>query len=212
VLLGGQAVTAAGTTVAPAISPFTGDGPDSGPDSMAKLLLSETGQDFVVGGNLTIVGTAGGGEIITVVSGTVVLDASFNTGADTVVLPGSSDAYAATLSGSFVTIAGGDISVAIPVGIAGLAVQFDDGVQALRFDAGSGQVMLGDQPVPAATSAGIEPPAEKPHEDSMPEPSFDDLFSPADSAFAVIGPLESRVLAGNFDVVRLEFRDSFTLG
>ena len=53
------------------------------------------------------------------------------------------------MSGSFVTIAGGDISVAIPVGIAGLTVDFADVDLQLLYDPDSARVMLGDQAVPS---------------------------------------------------------------
>ncbi|MBA3527394.1 MAG: calcium-binding protein [Sphingomonas sp.] len=155
VMLGDQAVTSANALVAPATTPFNSDGPDSGPDSMARLILTETGQDVDVGGNVSIIGTRGGGEVVTVIRGEIRLDSSFNAGGDTVSLPGDAGSYTATLSGSFVTIAGGDISVAIPVGINGLTVEFSDAAQMLRFDAGSGQVMLGDQVV-ASSSGSVQ--------------------------------------------------------
>ena len=47
--------------------------------------------------------------------------------------PGNADSYSAILSGSFVTIAGGEISIAIPVGLAGLTVDFADGDRSLRY-------------------------------------------------------------------------------
>ena len=96
---------------------------------------------------MTIFGSTAPGEVVTVVDGTIVLDASFNAGGDTVVLPGNADSYSAILSGSFVTIAGGGISISIPVGLAGLTVDFADGDRSLRYDTTAGQVMLGDQPV-----------------------------------------------------------------
>ena len=59
----------------------------------------------------------------------------------------------ATRSGSFVTITDGQgTSVSIPVGLAGLTVQFDDVAAVLRFDPSSGNVMLGDSVVSMAGS------------------------------------------------------------
>ena len=98
----------------------------------------------------TIFGITAPGEVMTVVDGTIVLDASFNAGGDTVVLAGQCrQVISAILSGSFVTIAGGGISISIPVGLAGLTVDFADGDRSLRYDTTAGQVMLGDQPVTA---------------------------------------------------------------
>ncbi len=67
------------------------------------------------------------------------------------VLPGATGSYAASLSGSFVTIGGGDISIAIAVGPAGLTVDFAEADRTLRVDTTTGQVVLGTQAVPAAT-------------------------------------------------------------
>ncbi len=151
VMLGDQAVTSISAAVAAATTPFVGDGPDGGPSSLARLILTESGQDIDIGGNVTIFGTTQSGEVMTILGGTVRLDASFNQGGDTVVLPGVASSYTATLSGSFVTIAGGDISVAIPVGPAGLSVEFADDARTLRFDSASGEVVLGQQAISATT-------------------------------------------------------------
>ena len=56
----------------------------------------------------------------------------------------------------------GDISVAIPVGLAGLTVDFGDVDRTLRYDPDSGQVLLGTQAItgttqPVAAPAGGEP-------------------------------------------------------
>jgi hypothetical protein len=102
-----------------------------------------------IGGNVSVTGTSAPGEVISVLGGNVRLDASFNAGGDTVVLPGASGGYTASLSGSFVTITDGDTSVAIPVGTHGLTVDFSDADLSLRIE--GGQVMLGDQVV---TSSG----------------------------------------------------------
>ena len=156
VVLGTQPVTSTEAAVAASGPPLT-DPAEVGPASLAKLILTEPGQDIDIGGNVSIFGTAGPGEVVTVLSGTVQLDASFNIGGDTVVLPGASGGYSATLSGSFVTIAGGGISVAIPIGLNGITVDFADGSAILRYDADSGQVMLGDGIVSPAGSIAAEP-------------------------------------------------------
>ena len=99
--------------------------------SLAKLILTEFGQDVTIGGNVSVAGTTSGGEIIEITRGNVVLDGSFNAGGDTVVLPGHAGTFSANLSGSFVTIKNEDVSVAIPVGTVGLAVHFADSTRRL---------------------------------------------------------------------------------
>ncbi|HYI42634.1 MAG TPA: M10 family metallopeptidase C-terminal domain-containing protein, partial [Sphingomicrobium sp.] len=132
--------------------------------SRAKLILTQGGQDVMVGGNVAVLGTSTAGEVIEIVGGNVSLDASFNAGGDTVVLPGNAGSYTAVLSGSFVTISGGDVTVAIPVGIAGIAVQFANSTRTLEIE--GGQVVLGTQQITttaqpvAASGPGLVDPAE----------------------------------------------------
>ena len=156
VLLGTQQVTSTEQPVAAAGPPLTVPIEDS-PDSLAKLILTAPGQDVDIGGNVSIFGTSGAGEVITVLEGVIQLDASFNLGGDTVALPGNANTYTATLSGSFVTIAGDGISVAIPIGLNGITVDFADGSAILRYDPDSGQVMLGDGIVSPAGSVAAAP-------------------------------------------------------
>ena len=155
VMLGTQSIGTTAEAVAASGPPLV-DAAETGPDSLAKLILTAPGQDVDIGGNVAIFGTASGGEVINVLEGTIQLDASFNLGGDTVVLPGNANTYTATLSGSFVTIASGDISVAIPVGLAGLTVDFGDVDQVLRYDPESGQVLLGTQAI-GSTAEPVEP-------------------------------------------------------
>ena len=115
--------------------------------SRATLIITEGGQDVMIGGDIGVRGTPAVAEVIEIVRGDVTLDASFNLGADTVVLPGAASTYTAVLSGSIVTISGGDVSVAIPVGIFGLYVQFADSTRILVADLSNGQVTLGDQQI-----------------------------------------------------------------
>ncbi len=91
--------------------------------------------------------------MITVLGGNVRLDASFNAGGDTVLLSGERGNYTATLSGSVVTIAGHDISIAIPVGSHGILVQFSEAGHTLVFDSSTGQVLFGGQVVASSTGA-----------------------------------------------------------
>jgi hypothetical protein len=150
VMLGEQVVTNVEVEISSA-GPALIVAPLNGPTKLGRLILTESGQDVEVGGNVSIVGSTAPGETVKVFGGNVVLDASFNAGGDTVILAGSSTAYTAKLTGSLAVLAGNGTNISIPVGNAGLTVQFDDTSSSLRFDASSGKVKLGDY---ILTSAG----------------------------------------------------------
>lgn len=143
VMLGEQVVTTVEVDVSSS-GPALIVAPVSGPTKLGRLIFTQSGQDVEVGGNLSIVGSTAPGETVKVFDGNVVLDASFNAGGDTIILSGSSSAYTAKLTGSLAVLAGNGTNISIPVGNAGLTVQFDDTSSSLRFDASSGKVMLGD--------------------------------------------------------------------
>nr|WP_314443625.1 Calx-beta domain-containing protein [uncultured Sphingomonas sp.] len=97
---------------------------------MARVTLSQPGEDVIVGGaDVEVRGTAAGGEVITVISGNIRLDPTFNLGGDTIVLPGDASDYTAFRSGGVVTFTrnDGQVTLRIPVGAAGTEIQFDDG-------------------------------------------------------------------------------------
>lgn len=154
VLLGTQAVTSS-EAVVDAAGPALLDLPETGPDSFGLLILTQAGQDVDIGGMVSVIGTVAADEIINVLGGTIRLDASFNAGGDVVVLPGAIGDYTASLAGSFVTLTDGETSVAIPVGVAGLTIDFSDLDLVLRIDTSTGQVVLGDQTV-ATSAAGAQ--------------------------------------------------------
>ena len=114
---------------------------------MARVILTQAGEDVDVGGDLTVIGTRSGGEVITLVRGTITLDPSFNAGGDTVRLPDDAGFFTVRLVGSSAVIAGLGLSVSIPVGSTGLQVSFNDVSRTLLFDAASSSVKLGDQTV-----------------------------------------------------------------
>lgn len=124
--------------------------------SMARLVLTQPGEDVVVGGEVTVVGTTSGGEVITVLLGNIVLDASFNAGGDTVELPGAASAFTVRLVGSTAVLTSAKGTVTIPVGTAGLQVAFEDVSRTLRFDTASSSVKLGDQ-VLTSSDTGVMP-------------------------------------------------------
>lgn len=110
---------------------------------MAQLVLNTPGEDVDVGGTVAVFGTVSGGEVITITRGNIALDPSFNAGGDTIVLPGESGTYTVRLSGSLAIIASSSVSVSIPLGIAGISVQFDDSTLIALFDVAAGEARLG---------------------------------------------------------------------
>ncbi len=112
---------------------------------MARTILTTPGEDVDVGGTVAVIGTRSPGEVITITRGNISLDASFNAGGDTIVLPGNSGTYTIRLSGSQAIIESGGTRVSVPLGTAGTEFQFDDNTFSLRIDAATGSALLGEQ-------------------------------------------------------------------
>ncbi len=105
---------------------------------MARFTLTTPGEDVDVGGNGSVIGTRTGGEVITVTRGDISFDASFNAGGDIIILPGNASEYTVRLSGSQAIIEASGARVSIPLGTAGIDIQFVDSGQdatALSLDA-----------------------------------------------------------------------------
>lgn len=124
---------------------------------MARVTLTQPGEDVDVGGDLSVIGTVAPGEVITVLRGTIFFDASFNAGGDTIRLPDDAAFFTIRQAGSMVVIAGLGVAVTVPVGTNGLLVSFNDVSRTLRYDLATSAVMLGDQTV-AAVAARVPPP------------------------------------------------------
>lgn len=77
--------------------------------------------------------------------GSVSFDASFNRGGDIIRLAGPASAWSVARSGSSAVFNDGDTTITIPVGTAGTAIVFDDGVRALKFDGSLGSFRIGTQ-------------------------------------------------------------------
>lgn len=99
-----------------------------------------------IGGDGRVHGS-NGAEKITVADlpGTIVFDASFNRGGDTIVLAGKAADWRIARSGSTAVLDDGDTTVVIPVGSAGIAVNFADGTRTLSFDDATGRFTIGSQ-------------------------------------------------------------------
>ena len=132
---------------------------------MARVILEGMGDNVTVGGNdVDVIGTSND-ETITIVSGNVTLDASFANGGDTIELAGEAEEYTAALSGSrvIITNVATGATVSIPVGTAGLDVEFGgDDTRSLMVM--NGAVMFGEQTV---TSTAVTLEAGSETEDSL---------------------------------------------
>ena len=109
-----------------------------------------TGSGFAgeVGGSGTVFGTAGFQDIaVADLPGSIAFDASFNRGGDLVHLHGNGTDWSVIQSGSNAVFSDGDTFLVIPVGTAGMVLQFDDGASSLRYDSGAGIVKIGEQSV-----------------------------------------------------------------
>lgn len=122
---------------------------------MARLTLTTPGEHVDVGGTVSVIGNRTGGDVITVTRGDISLDASFNAGGDTIVLPGNAGAYTVQLSGSRAIIASDGISVSVPLGAAATSIQFAGETLSLLIDVNTGEARLGQlvltttaQPIP----------------------------------------------------------------
>jgi Ca2+-binding RTX toxin-like protein len=123
---------------------------------LARVILTQPGEDVDIGGDVTVFGTRSGGEVITVLRGVIVLDPSFNAGGDTVRLPDDAAFFTVRLVGSSAVLQGLGVTVTIPVGPAGLQVAFNDVTRTLLFDPASSKVRLGEQILTAAV-ANVSP-------------------------------------------------------
>lgn len=150
VKIGSQAVNATPTAIT---APADGTPLPTGivPGAEARIFLEEKAK-VTLGGDFSVFGT-NGLETLTWLFGDVRLDPSFNRGGDTLMLPDPPGAYSAYRLGSSVVLLSGGGEVTIPVGTAGMTLNFGGTPLSLRFDAPSATVKIGDFPI-TATDAG----------------------------------------------------------
>lgn len=113
-------------------------------------LVTADGWVGSVGGNGNVVGTSGFQDV-RVVSGSISLDGSFNSGGDIVRLDGNASSYSIVRSGSSATLSkGSSASLAIPIGTTGAPIVFDDGPRKLVYS--NSNFNLGSQAFSATQS------------------------------------------------------------
>ncbi len=138
----GKILTPADATVLP-----TGENPAT----VARFLLSPDGS-YAIDGNAQIFGS-NGVERLKIVDGTVSLDGSFGRGGDTVVFNEGAANFAAYIAGSTIVLVDDidDDLITIPIGTAGVRLDFDGDVRILRFDVTAGAVVIGNQAITAGS-------------------------------------------------------------
>lgn len=89
--------------------------------------------------------------------GTITLDPSFNRGADLIVLAHTAEDWSIYRDGSIAVLSDGDTNIEIPVG-AGSAVSIGGEIRFLKFEAATGNMLLGNQIVDTTRSPIESPP------------------------------------------------------
>ena len=113
------------------------------PSPPAFRLTAPDGWVGAIGGTGLIAGSAGY-QNITLLAGTLSLDASFNRGGDILNFGGVASQYRAERQGSALRLVGGDgLSATIPVGTLTNYLAFDDGARDLKFAGGA--IRIGTQ-------------------------------------------------------------------
>lgn len=153
-------------------------------------LFTAPGLAASIGGKSQVIGTAGFQDITLLdVAGTITLDPSFNKGGDVIRLAGDASAYTIAQRGSSAVLDDGDSEIIIPVGTAGAALVFADGVRELVYDPISGKLTIGDQwfgsepaPITAAPDGTVLPTGADPDATGR-------LYLAEDSTIAAAGDL-----------------------
>lgn len=112
--------------------------------------------DVTVSGKVNIFGTNAAGDHLTFLGGKAVLDGSFAKGGDTLSLSGSAKDFSAYILGSNVVLTSSNVSVTVPIGVAGLTLEFDGDERTLRFDVGSASVRIGDQSIANGAASAVQ--------------------------------------------------------
>ena len=120
--------------------------PGADPAALARLFLAE-GAGVSAGGKIDIFGTASP-EPVSLLSGDITLDPSFNRGGDVISFDQPATDFLANRSGSSVFLDSATTDALIPVGTAGTTLSFTEGDdRTLLFDTGISAVTIGTQQI-----------------------------------------------------------------
>lgn len=149
VKIGGQIVTTALSTVTaePDVESLP-TGVD--PDAAGRVFLAVNGE-ATVAGTISVFGSNSADRLV-FAGGKAVLDGSFNRGGDMVTLTDDAQEITAYRSGSSVVLTTPKGSVTIPVGTAGMVLDFAGDERILRFDTASAGIKIGGQSITATTA------------------------------------------------------------
>lgn len=178
ILLGGQMLSATARPVTATPGAATAiDATD--PRLPAQMILTGTGPVTAIG-NLAIAGSPTSAETVVVTTGaTLAFGATFNTGGDTIILPGAATSFSAMRSGSTVRLMSATETIALPAGTAGVTLSFAGGdSRALLIDPIVGGIRIGDQLL-GLTFAPLAP---------RPTAALDEA-----TIFAIVDPVASHV-------------------
>lgn len=148
--IGGQTIskTLAAITAAADVSTL----PTGADSAAAGRLIFSAGGEAKIAANVDVFGTNGNEHLI-IADGNARLDGSFNRGGDIVTLADSAGSTTAYRSGSSVILTTPHGVLTIPVGTAGLTLDFAGDERVLRFDSASSSVKIGNETI-SATSVG----------------------------------------------------------
>lgn len=143
-MIGSQSLNETLTTVT---APANGaDLPDEGDLGVSARLLLSPGGTATAGGNFDIFGSAGA-EKLTLLAGDFQLDPSFNRGGDEVAFGAAAPSFTAVREGSAVVLTQGESEIYIPVGLAGLDLNFAGETRTLLYNQELQAVFIGSQTI-----------------------------------------------------------------
>lgn len=121
-------------------------------DAQGRLFLAP-GTSVLAGGKIDIYGTASA-ETVSVLSGTITLDPSFNKGGDTIMLPLAASDFTANRIGSSVFLDSATTDIRIPIGTAETTLVFaGNDERSLIYDSVAASVRISDQLIGSAPVA-----------------------------------------------------------
>jgi len=116
-----------------------------------KLFVAAGGL-AVIGGNVTVSGTAAGAEVVGMTYGSITFDPSFNVGGDILAIGDDAAAFTVRSSASSAVFESDYLTATVPVGTGGLEMDFTDASGDLVYDAGLPGIFLGAQLVSAVAA------------------------------------------------------------
>lgn len=148
VKIGGQAVTTTAATITATGTTKSALAADTAVQPASLIANAET---VWAGGNIRVFGSNQNETVnLLDVEGKVTFDASFNKGGDVIGVASKVEVNRAKASGSSITLTSGAQSLSLPVGTAGLWVQFSNDMRLLSYDLQDRSIKLGSSLITTA--------------------------------------------------------------